>query len=210
MTFRWVASLVLLAGALALAGGCLLLGEGPLASPEARHLRAMKWRTTAPARVDSVGFADIVALPHVTTLAQRAALERRGVRLTGWNQRLMLAGDGDVHLELTPTPRRPGGYDTAYVTCEITPRWRARAPGWSWDRLVEAFRPTHGGATAWDGGAQQVRVTGWLMYDYAYDHVPSPWSITHGAPRLSGWEIHPVTRIERWDGARGAWAEVAR
>ena len=76
MTFRWVASLVLLAGALALAGGCLLLGEGPLASPEARHLRAMKWRTTAPARVDSVGFADIVALPHVTTLAQRAALER--------------------------------------------------------------------------------------------------------------------------------------
>ena len=66
------------------------------------------------------------------------------------------------------------------------------------------------GATEWDSGPQRARVSGWLMDDYAYDRTPSPWALAHGSTRVSGWEIHPVTRIERWDAARDGWVEVAR
>lgn len=210
MTFRAIAWCVFLAGAAALGGGLAVLGELPGMPAEARHLREMKRRTEVPLDVVPVRQEDFIALPHRTTLAQRAAIERRAVSLEGWNQHVLLAGDGDVHLELTALPRMPGDYNAPYVTAEITPTWRGRSPGWSYDRLIEAFRPMHGGRTGWDGGATRVRVSGWLMYDYQYDRVPSPWSLAHGAPRVTGWEIHPVTRIERWDEARGCWREVER
>jgi hypothetical protein len=122
----------------------------------------------------------------------------------------MTAGDGDIHLEIAPAPRSPESPDTAYVTAEVTPRWRAGHDGWSYERLLEVFRPNRGGAARWDGGPRRVRVSGWLLYDYQYDARPSAWSLANGASRVSGWEIHPVTRIDVWDEARGAWAEVAR
>ncbi len=31
-----------------------------------------------------------------------------------------------------------------------------------------------------------------------------------GEQRESGWELHPVTKIEIWDDARGAYVEVRR
>jgi hypothetical protein len=47
------------------------------------------------------------------------------------------------------------------------------------------------------------------MYDSAY----APHGVTlreRRDARLTPWEIHPVTRIERWNDARAAWAEVPR
>ena len=210
MTFRALGWAAFLVGAATLAGGLSLIGELPGQTAEARHLRAMKRRIEPPLEVAPAHLEDFLALPYRPALAARAAIERRAVSFEGWTQRIILAGDGDLHLELAPSPRAAGAYDTAYVTAEITPRWRERAPGWSYDRIAEALRPPHGGATAWDGGATHVRISGWLLYDYQYDRRPSPWTLAHGAPRVSGWEIHPVTRIERWDDARGGWLEVER
>lgn len=210
MTFRVLAIGVLAAGAAILAAALALLGESPGASPAARHLREMKERVLAPERAERITLEDVVALPHGLSLERRALVERRGVTLEGWNQRILVAADGDMHLEITPAPRGPDSPDTAYVTAEVTPLWREGHPGWSYDRLAEVFRPNRGTATRWDGGPNRVRITGWLLYDYQYDSRPTQWSLTHGSCRVSGWEIHPVTRIERWDAARGAWEDVAR
>ena len=209
MTLRVLSGLTLLAGVLMLAAVLVVLGDGsPFA--EARHLRLMKQRTTRPEHVEPITPAGFLALPHAAPLAQRARIESRGVSIEGWNQRLMLAQDGDVHLEITAAPRRPDSRDTAYVTAEITPAWRSGHPGWSYEALDALFRPNGGGTTAWDAGPRRVRVTGWLLYDYQYDKRVNPDTLGRFSTRLSGWEVHPVTRIEAWDDARAAWVEVPR
>jgi len=207
VTFRVLAAATLALGAVALLGGLALLGKGPGVPRELRHLRAGKGRTAAPERYAPWTADSFVALPHGRPLEAYAPLERKGVSLAGWVQRTMLAGDGDLHLEIVATRRESGGPDTAYVTGEVTPQWR-RPGGWTNEGLVSLFRPNRGGVTPWPGGPRRVRVSGWLLYDYQYDRTPSSWSLLHAAPRLTGWEIHPVTRIEVWDDAGGEWREV--
>lgn len=207
MTFRTLAALSLTLGAVTLLGGLALLGKGPGVPRELRHLRAGKGRTSAPAGYAAWTADSFAALPHGRPLEVYAPLERRGVSLAGWVQRTMLAGDGDLHLEIVATPRGSGGPDTAYVTGEVTPQWR-RPGGWTNDSLVALFRPNRGGVTPWPDGPRRVRVSGWLLYDFQYDRVPTSWSLQNQATRLTGWEIHPVTRIEVWDDARGEWREV--
>jgi hypothetical protein len=55
-----------------------------------------------------------------------------------------------------------------------------------------------------------VRLTGWLCYDYQYDDLPSTWSLQFGLARRSGWEMHPVTKIELWNPADSAYVELRR
>lgn len=207
MTFRTLAALALSAGTVTLFAGLAVLGKGPGVPRELRNLRAGKDRTAAPPAYAAWTADSFAALPHGRPLSVVQPLERRGVSLEGWVQRTMLAGDGDLHLEITATAREAGGPSAAYVTGEITPQWR-RPGGWTNEALVALLRPNHGGVTAWDGGPARVRVSGWLLYDYQYDSRPSSWAVLHLAPRLTGWEIHPVTRLEVWDDARGAWREV--
>ena len=207
MTFRTLAALSLSLGAVALLGGLAVLGKGPGVPRELRALRAGKGRTAAPASYTAWTADSFAALPHGRPLETYAPLERRGVSLEGWVQRTMLAGDGDLHLEIVATPRPEGGPDTAYVTGEVTPQWR-RPGGWTNESLVALVRPNRGGATPWPGGPRRVRVSGWLLYDYQYDGKPTSWSLQNQVPRLTGWEIHPVTRIETWDEASGQWREV--
>lgn len=205
MTLRAAAALSLVLGAAALLFFLRLLGEGPLVPPEMRHLREMKNRVTAPAAVESSSFAGMIALPHRRPLAEYAPIERRGVALEGYVQRMLRASDGDVHLEIVARRPPPSGWDTVYVSAEITPRVRRGAPRWTWENLVEAFRPMAGGATPWNGGPRRVRIRGWLMYDWQYDEV-NPRHVE----RLSGWEIHPVTGIEIWDEATARFVGVPR
>jgi len=115
-----------------------------------------------------------------------------------------------VHLELVEKRRGAGERDTVYVVAEITPPWRDQRRGWAYESLLVAFRPNTGGATAWDAGPRRVRLTGWLMYDHAYDKPVSDWSLEFGKARRTGWEIHPVTAIELWDDAAQGWRELAR
>lgn len=212
MTFRLLAALTFATGAMTLYLGLLVIGETPGAAPEARHLRAMKKRTRVPASYAAYTLADFQSLPHGIALEYRARRESTAVSFEGWNQRMMMAGDGDTHLELTASPRLSGGRDTVYVTAEVTPRFRRRpeAIGWRYDRLLALFRPNSGGQTPWQHGPARVRVSGWLLYDYQYDHTPTSWSLQNDSPRATGWEIHPVTRIERWDESTAAWIEIPR
>ena len=209
MILRPAAALALILGAAALLAFLHLLGEGPFVSLEASHLRDMKERVDDPPRIEPTSFDGMVALPHRRTVAEYSAYERRGVSLEGYVQHLMRASDGDLHLEIVAHALSPTDWDTAYVTAEITPRVRRGAPNWSYERLVERFRPRIGGATPWAEGTRRIRVRGWLLYDWQYD---APWSgpPRHRVERLTGWEIHPVTGIEVWDDSSARFVEVAR
>ena len=178
-----------------------LVGKAPWSPPEMRHLRAMKDRAAAPDSVAPFSVADFASLPHGRPLAEYARLEERGVSFDGYVQNLLTSSDGDIHFELAPTRRLPGG-----------PRHRVRhrradpAVGQRLRSLVvrEPGRdpaPEPGGATPWDTGPRHVRVSGWLLYDFQYD-VRSDREALRRATRLTGWEIHPVTRIEVWEAAR--------
>jgi hypothetical protein len=206
---RIAAALSLLLGGAGLVGFLFLIGKGPMAPAAARHLRAMKNRITAPDSLADVAFADFTALPHQAPLAEVAALERRGVRLEGYVQRMQISSDGDIHLEIATGPDAPDWPRAVYVTGEITQRWWRGSRTWTYDQLVATLRPMIGGATPWDGGARRVRISGWLLYDYQYDlphDTPrAPWQM-----RETGWEIHPVTGIERWDDSLAAFAEYRR
>jgi hypothetical protein len=187
----------------------------------------MKERVTEPVAVDSVTHAVIAAMPVGLPLERYAPMEQRGARIEGYIQRMFYATDGDLHLEVTPEECRPGEHDTVYVTAEITLPMRRRHPGWTFPTLYDAFRPNLGIGPPWDAPARRVRLTGWLLYDFQYDGLrrpvdpirmlwnrfglPRPYQPAGPVsiwPRLSGWEIHPVTRIEVWDEMRGAFHEV--
>ena len=210
MILRFAAALSLALGAAALLIYLDVMGHGPLAGEAARHLRAMKDRRTVPDSATPATLDDIAALPHRAPPAEVAALERRGVAIEGYIQRLLRASDDDYHLEVVITPRRSGGPDTTYAAAEITPGVRGASPRWTYDGLLAAFRPNHGGRTAWDAGPRRTRVSGWLLYDFQYDALPSEWQKRMGAPRISGWEIHPVTRIELWDDSLGRYVDYPR
>ena len=209
MILRLTAVLALVLGLVALLLFLSLVGKAPWSPPEMRHLRAMKDRRTAPDRCAPFTAAQFESLPGGRPLAGYAPLERRGVSFDGYVQRMLTATDGDLHFELVATPRTPGGPDTAYVTAELTPQWGAGSDAWSFENLVATLRPSRGGATPPDQGPRRVRVSGWLLYDFQFDA-----RVSRGArgrlSRLSGWEIHPITRIEVRDEADSAWREVAR
>jgi hypothetical protein len=207
---RSVAVLIFAAGAAALVGALALLGRAPGLPEQTRHLRAMKDRSDPPSAVLDYTMADFASLPHHIPLATRSAIEAYGVRMTGWVQRMVLSGDGDLHLELAENRRHLGERDTAYVVAEITPPWRTEARGWAYESLLVAFRPNRGGRAPWEAGPRRVRLTGWLTLDHPYDRPVSTWLLSYGAPRLTGWEMHPVTRIELWDEPAGAWRELRR
>ena len=185
-----------------------LVGKAPWSPPEMRHLRARKDRTDAPDGLAPFTAADFESLPHGRPLAGYARLEERGVSFDGYVQRLLTSKDGDIHFELVATRRLPGGPDTAYVTAELTPQWGRGSDPWSYERLVATLRPNRGGAAPWETGPRRARVSGWLLYDFQYDLRHDPEALRGGA-RLTGWEIHPVTRIEVWEEADSAWREVA-
>lgn len=210
MIARSIGVLVLVLGAATLYAGLVLLGRAPGLPERTRHLRAMKDRLDAPGSVRDMTMADFAALPHQAPFDERVRLERQGVRMEGWVQRVFQSGDGDIHLDLAETRRTALDRDTTYVVTEVTPQWRRTRPGWAYDSLLVALRPNGGGPTGWDAGPARVRLSGWLLYDHPYDLSVSDWTLRHGASRRTGWEIHPVTGIEVWDDASGAWRELAR
>jgi len=207
---RSFAVLIFAAGAAVLVGALALLGRAPGLPEPTRHLRAMKDRMDPPSQVRSYTIADFVALPHHIPPAERSAIESHGAQMSGCVQRVVLSGDGDLHLELAENQRHLGERDTAYVVAEITPPWREQANGWAYESLLVAFRPNRGGPAPWEAGPRRVRLTGWLMLDQPYDKPVSTWLLQHGAPRVTGWELHPVTRIELWDDDDGTWRELRR
>ncbi len=205
MTLRAVAAFSVLLGVGILLFFLQLVGKAPWSPPEMRHLRAMKDRTAVPVTYAPYTFRDFLALPHHPPLARTAEIENRGVSFVGYVQYMLPSTDGDYHLELAPTPRR-GAPDTTYQTAEITPAFRRPSRTWDYEALIARLHPNHGGVTPWPEGPRRTRISGWLCYDFQYD--VDRLRPEKRAVRLTGWEIHPVTRIEVWDERRGGYAEV--
>jgi hypothetical protein len=204
-----------------------VVGRGPFAAPAARHLRTMKERTARTASVTPLRFAHFGALPHGAPLASYAKLERQAVSFDGYVSGMIRSSDGDIHLEITTTPRLPGGPEVVYVTGEVTPAFQ-RGGAWSYEPLRQVFRPVTGGPP-FDRAPARVRIEGWLLYDWQYDGRPTtdplrelwnrirpvhkrtePARRAHSIwPRLTGWEIHPVTAIDVWDAESGRFRRLA-
>jgi len=210
VTLRITATLVLVLGIAGLMGFLHLLGEGPFARPEARHMRAMKDRRVAPAATASVGVALFDSLPYRRPLAEYQPFERRGVVMEGYVKHMLRAPDGDIHLEVTPASPEPG-VPVPYATAEITPQWHRGANRWSYESLRAAWRSGSGGdVTLWQDRPRRVRLSGWLMYDFQFETRRPDLTRSPSELRESGWELHPVTKIEIWNDARAAYVEVPR
>lgn len=214
MILRVTAALALIFG-----GGLFLtflwrMNEGPNVSQEARHLRQMKERTETPDRFTAFTFDSFAALPHTTSLASYEALERRGVSLVGYARWMNTWSDGDFHLDLTPVQAPLGDAQAMPVTAEITDWWRRGSQRWTYERLSAEFRPHEWAVPDWPQPPRLVRVSGWLMYDSEYDAPfrPSRTPIipNQAGGRLTGWEIHPVTRIELWNDSLRRFVEYPR
>jgi uncharacterized protein YgiM (DUF1202 family) len=101
------------------------------------------------------------------------------------NCNLLNDDEVDWHIYLTSAPNQA---ISQAIIVETTPRTR---PLHTWDKSVL------------DGlvnANKQVRVSGWLMYDF--QHVPDI-----GTQRATVWEVHPITRIEVEDG-NGGWQDI--
>ncbi len=203
---RLAAALALIAGALGWLGYLQVVGKGPFVPPAARHLRAMKDRVRAPDSVAAVDFSWMAALPRHRIPAEYAALEDRGVSLEGYVASLFRSSDGDFHLEVVSQDPGADGKLPRHISAEITPQWHRGSSGWRYERLAAAFRPIGGGGGRWEHPPRRVRLSGWLLYDYEYENVSA--RVQH--PRLTNWEVHPVTRIEVRDDSLGAYVEIPR
>ena len=214
MTSR-LAVLALLLGVGLLLGYLGRANKGPFASAEGRHLRAMKDRRDAPAHFVPFTFQDFEALPHERPLAEYAPLERKGVSLVGFARWMSTSMDGDFHLDLSTRPEPLTNFQARPVTGEFTAWWRRGSTRWRWDRLAAELRPHAWGVPDWPEPPRRVRVSGWLMYDFEYDApYGKPRQPIFGGEmrgrRLTGWEIHPITRLELWDDSLHRFVEYPR
>lgn len=205
MILNVAAALAFALGVTALTGYLTLMGRTPFAGERERHLRLMKDRDAIPPRTAAVTVADVAALPAGAMLAEASGLERRGVRFEGYVQRLLRSPDGDLHLDLVAAA--PVDERLPYVTAEITPAFQTGA--WTHDRLAFALRPWRGVALhPWHRPPRRARFHGWLLHDF--QHAAPAAVAGRIEPRVSAWEIHPVTAIEVWDEDAGAWEALPR
>ena len=173
-----------------------------------RHLRAMKDRTAVPIRVEPFTFEAFAALPHRLPVAGYAVIERRAAVVTGYIQHALRASDGDMHLEIIPEPDTTGA-GTLYLTGEITPAMLRGSRNWAFGALVATLRPDFGTLGPWVGGPRRARIRGWLLYDFQHDDSLGHWT-SDAVPRMTGWEIHPVTGIELWSDSLARFVEYPR
>src|SRR5204863_9378627 len=82
------------------------IGKGPWAGPAARNLRRMKERAWPPAATEPFTIAAMTALPRWAGLSVYAPIERRGVAVEGYVQRMVRAG---TTTSTWTSPPRPGG-----------------------------------------------------------------------------------------------------
>jgi len=205
---RIAAAFALVLGITALMGYLHMIGKGPFASLDMRHLRDMKERDTAPSSYTPMSFDDFAALPHRLSVAEYSAIERRGVSLEGYAQNMLRASDGDIHLEIVPHPDSARALQL-YVTGEITPEFARDSPRWRFETLAAQLRPDYGTQSPWAGGPRRARFRGWLLFDFQYDDSLGTWK-DEVTRRITGWEIHPVTGIELWDDSLARFVEYPR
>jgi len=146
-------------------------------------------------------------------------LEKQIISVTGW---LVLAYQGvpettncrshdflDWHLELSPEPADHAAQigDPTPIICEITPRTQALLyrSGVRIQKLAAFFRLPDLSFVATGSKPHKIRVTGYLMWDDEHNKADTDVGSTigwfgkegyHHPWRSTGWEIHPVLKIE--------------
>lgn len=207
MILRIAAGLALVIGLGGFGGFLTLIGKSPFASLETRHLRDMKDRAGEPRAYQPMTALDFAALPRSAPIAEYSGIERRGVVMEGYVQNMLRGPDGDFHIELVEAI--PATERGTYVTGEITPAFRAGSRAWTYEGLAWAFRPWRGNAMAvWHAPPRRVRVSGWLLNDWP--HAGPVFREQGVEPRVSAWEIHPVTKVELWNERDETWEPFAR
>ncbi len=95
------------------------------------------------------------------------------------------ADEVDNHLWVVDTPDKDR---TQAVVAEVTPRMRARHPGWAFNRISPLV-----------DHRTRVRISGWLMLDQEHpDQI--------GKTRGTIWEIHPIAAFDVQQG--GTWVSL--
>lgn len=214
MILRAAAAVSLLAGSALFLAYLGVVGKAPWSSEADRHLRAMKDRTTTPVSYTPLTYEEFGALPSGLPLAEYARLEARGVSVEGYVQLIARITDGDYAMSLVPGAPSKVVTDTLPIVTELTPQWQRGSRNWRMDRLVPELRPHDWGRPPWPNGPRRVRISGWLLYDHPHDpqvrRKETRGSRDPLARRYSGWEIHPVTRIELWDDSLQTFVEWPR
>ena len=189
------------------------------------HVAAMKARTAVPTSYEELSVPQILALPSCPNacaaanqpncgtvcwkdVLQSSANEERAVQVVGELCYINKEPDGDLHIELAePGGDCPMGINPfRQVIVEATPSFLAVHPVWAellnheqskWiggDHHPEAVISTSPPLRMSHASGLLVRISGLLLRD------------THSEGARSGWEIHPITRIECRNPS-GAWIE---
>ena len=127
----------------------------------------------------------------------------------------------DWHLEIFEEaldhPPQPG--DPTPIICEITPRTQNAIyhDGIRIQELAAFFRRPDVTYESTGHKAQKVRITGYLLWDDEHNDTKDVGATIHSIARnkfhnpwrATAWEIHPVIKIERFDGAADTTPSVA-
>jgi hypothetical protein len=170
--------------------------EGDATSQAAQKLNDNKNRTDVPGQTEYVEIAwdDLKNLPKnrvsdfegapvtvIGFLSHQIKVETGG---ESTNCHLHANAEVDWHIYLTKSPAQ--GIRDAIIV-ETTPRTR---PSHTWTTTM--LHPLVDART-------QVRIGGWLMYDFEHTGVI-------GTQRATVWEVHPITRIEVQQ--NGQWIDL--
>lgn len=167
---------------------------GSARSWHVRHLNELKNRMSAPRRVDPAITLNRILAPGydrhrwhngsaATVTGYVVAVYEGGVETANCDAHREI--DRDTHIVVALRPRAS---TAKAMIAEVTPRWRVkmRAMGRNWS--TPALRRELVG--------HQVRITGWMLFDYEHAHGSRN---THPGNtrdwRATAWEIHPVTAI---------------
>jgi len=93
-----------------------------------------------------------------------------------------------IYTDTSQNKDRRTGLRGKAVVAEVTPRWLDNHPDWTHTRLEKIAQDR-----------LRVKISGWVMYDP--EHPPHM-----GKTRGTLWELHPITKIQYWDGT--AWRNL--
>jgi len=175
--------------------------QGSTSDPKMQALNSNKNRTDEPNSTDyvTIAWGDLSNLPvdkvddlqgapvSVVGYLSRKINVETGAPGESTNCNLLQPNEVDWHMYLTNAPAQQ---IKDAVIVETTPRVRPNHK-WTTDMLSPYINKPI-----------QVRISGWLIYDFQHTSVI-------GKERATVWEVHPITKIEVRN-ANGSWTDIEK